>query len=94
MLPPQLALKQFFGVSRGLSVCGRKTKFNFLSPEQSTFFHTGDGAEPEFGIQKGTNNMIFTNTDFKQLLKLFVFRNKKNIYQKAVFSNETAVHVS
>ncbi len=33
-----------------------------------TYIYIRGGAEPEYGIRKGTNNVFFTNTYFEQIL--------------------------
>ena len=51
------------------------------------------GAEPEYGIRKGTNNVFFfriliSNKYFKKYL---YSGTRKTLYQKAAFPHETAV---
>ena len=61
---------------------------NFFLSCMNIYIYIRDGAEPEYGIRKGTNNVVFTNTYFKQILeKIFVFGNKKTVISKScVFS--------
>jgi len=56
------------------------------------YFHSRGGAESEYGIRKGTNNVFFTNTYSEQILKkIFVFGNKKYFISKSCVPHETAV---